>query len=145
MGLTRFVYIFVFLLVVVGCNPVAKFAVVEAPTPVLDGLSGLHGSAVVENGGGRALTVENAVFTVRYRDRELGRARLVLPIEIAPGVNEVSYEMALEGLSLTSMTTLATRMEAVTVDIDGRVRWGRRSKKIELRGVEATRIMGIIF
>ncbi len=136
---------FILFLILVGCNPVAKFSVVEAGAPVLDGLSALSGSVVVENDGRRTLTIENATVTVRYRDRELGRARLLMPIEMGPGVNEVSYRMALEGLSLTSMTTLATRMDAVTVDIEGWIRLGRRSKKIAMRGVEATRIMGIIF
>ncbi len=133
-----------------GCNPAAKFAVVEAGVPVLNGLTSLHGRAVVENGGARALTIENAVVTVRYRGRELGRARLLLPVEIPPGgESEVRYDLAFEGVSLASVQTLASHMmsnpDAVTVDLDGWIRRGRMRKKIELRGVEATRLMGIFF
>ncbi len=132
-----------------GCNPAAKFAVVEAGTPTLHGLSSLHGRAVVENTGARALTVENAVVTVRYRDRELGRARIMLPVVIPPGATEVRYDLALEGVTLAGMQTLQSRIMsnpgAVTVDLDGWIRWGRLRKKIELRDVEATRLMGIIF
>lgn len=132
--------------VAAGCNPAAQFEVLEAPMPELRGLASLHGTAVVRNEGGRSLTVENAVITVRYRDRELGRAHLMLPVEIpAGGDAEVRYDMALEGVTIASVNTLASRMNAVTVDIDGRVRWGRWHKKIELRDVEAARLIGIIF
>ncbi len=132
-----------------GCNPAADFAVTEAGMPTLNGLSSLHGSATVENDGRSTLTIENATFTVRYRDRELCKARLLLPVEVPPGGARVRYDLALEGLTLASIQTLQSRIlsnpDAITVDLDGWIRWGRWRKKIELRGVEATRIMGIIF
>ncbi|MDR2883299.1 MAG: LEA type 2 family protein [Alistipes sp.] len=133
-----------------GCSLAGKFEVLEVSTPELRGLSSLQGRAVIENRGGRTLIVDNALLTVRYRDRELGRARLTRPVEIPAGsTTDVSYEMAIEGLSLGSVQTLASRMmsnpEDITIDIDGWVHWGRMRKKIELRDVEATRLMGIIF
>ncbi len=147
MGMMRFLYIFVLLLVVVGCNPVAKLAVVEASVPTLEGLSMVHGRAVVENDGRRTFTIREATLTVRYRDRELGRGRLVQPIEIAPGETEVTYDMVLEGVTMASVSILASRMmtnpDAITVDIEGRIGPPGRSKKIALRGVELSRLMSI--
>ena len=135
--------------VVAGCNPAAKFSVVEAEMPILNGLTSLHGRATVENGGGRDFMVESAGFVVHYRDRELGTARLLLPIEIPAGeVSRVRYDFALEGLSLSSMGTLQSRImtnpDAFTVDARGYVRWGGLRKKIEMKQVPLTGVMDII-
>jgi hypothetical protein len=137
------------LFAVAGCNPAAKFSVKEAEMPSLNGLSSLHGKATVENAGGRDVMVENATFTVRYRDRELGSARLMLPIEIpAKGTTEIRYDFALDSVSLSSMQTIQSRIylnpDAFTVDVDGWFRWGGIRKKIEMKGVELIRIMEII-
>jgi hypothetical protein len=132
-----------------GCNPAAKFSVIEAGMPTLNGLSSLHGKATVANGGKRDATVESMNLTVDYRGRELGTARLLLPIEIpAGGANAIRYDFALEGLSLASLQTLQSRIlvnpDAFTVDARGYVRWGGVRKKIELRDVPLVRVMGII-
>lgn len=147
-ALRKIFFVIVLLWGMAGCNPAARFSVVEAPVPVMNGLSSLHGRAVVANGGGRDLVVENASFVVRYRDRELGTARLMLPVEIPAGATtSVRYDLALEGVTLASLQTLQTRIMAnpgaFTVDADVWVVWGAFRKKIRMKGVEATRVMGI--
>lgn len=132
-----------------GCNPAAKFSVVEAEIPALNGLTSLHGKATVENAGTRDLMIENVTLVVRYRDRELGAARLMLPIEIPAGATTpVRYDLALENLSLSSLQTLQARIltnpAAFTVDAVGWVRWGGFRKKIEIKEVPLVRMMGIV-
>jgi hypothetical protein len=132
--------------VAAGCNPAEKFAIVEAPLPVLHGLTALNGRAVVENSGSRDLMIENARVTLRYRDRELTTARLLLPVAIpAHSAASVRYDLALEGLTLADMQTLSSRAlanpAAVTVDVDAWIRWGGIRRKIERRGVEAAQLI----
>lgn len=117
--------------------------------PTLNSLSSLHGTATVENAGGRDVMVESAVLVVRYRDRELGSARLMLPIEIPAGATtEIRYDFAFDDVSLSSMQTIQSRIftnpDAFTVDVKGWVRWGGIRKKIEMKEVSLIRIMGII-
>jgi LEA14-like dessication related protein len=138
------------LLAVAGCNPAANISVVEAAMPTLNGVASLHGKAVIENGGAQSLTVENATLTVKYRDRELTRARLMLPIAIpARQTTSVRYDMALDGLSPGGLQTLASRMltnpEAVTVDVEGWIRVGAVRKKIEIKEMEAARLIDNLF
>lgn len=132
-----------------GCNPVAKIFVLEAQAPALNGLTSVHGKATVLNEGTRDFTVESATFAVRYRDRELGSARLLLPVRFPAGeVSEIRYDFALEDFSLSSLRTLQSRVmtnpELFTVDVRGWVVWGGIRKKIVLREVPLMRVMGII-
>jgi hypothetical protein len=133
-----------------GCNPAAKFSVVEAGMPTLNGLASLHGTATVLNSGGRDVVVESATIVVHNRDRDLGTARLLLPIEIPPGgaATAVRYDLALGGLSLASLQAMQSRAftnpDAFTVDVKGYVRWGAVRKKIELDGVPLARLLEII-
>lgn len=133
-----------------GCNPAAKIVVLEAGAPTLNGLTSLHGRATVMNEGARDITVESAVFTVGYRDRELGSARLMLPVRFtAGGVSEkIRYDFALEDFSLSSLMTLQSRVmtnpDLFTVDLRGSVVWGGIRKKIEMREVPLVRVIGII-
>ncbi len=145
----RYLYIlFAILSVVVsaGCNPAGKIAVIEAEMPALYGLEALHGRAVVENGGARDLMIESARITVRYRDRELGAARLVLPVEIAAGTRaRIRYDLALEGVSMSSLGSVQTRLftnpDELTADVSAWVRVGAIRKKIELRRVPVAEII----
>ena len=141
-------FVFMFL-AAAGCNPVEKFSVTEAAMPTLNGLSSLHGKATVENAGGRDVMLESATFVVRYRDRELGSARLLLPIEIpAGGTTRIRYDFALDNFTLSSLQTLQSRIwvnpDAFTVDVNGWVRWGGIRKKIEIKEVGIIQIMEII-
>jgi hypothetical protein len=134
---------------IAACNPATKFSVVEARMPTLHGLTALHGEATVGNASARDLMIENATFVVSYRGRELGSARLLLPVAIPAGrTTSVRYDLALEGVSLSSLQTLQSRIAtnpgAFTVDVDGWVRWGAMRRKIEMKDVEATRLIGII-
>jgi hypothetical protein len=126
----------------------AGLSVVEARVPTLAGLSSLGGS-VTMTGARRDIVVESCELMVVYRDRELGSARLTTPVEIpARDTSEVRYDFALEGLSMASMQTLGMRAmispDSFTVDVSGRVRLGRATKKIELQGVPLSRVMEII-
>ncbi len=139
----------VVLLAAAGCNPAEKFSVTEAGMPTLNGLSSLHGEATVENAGGRDIMVESAVFVVRYKERELGTARLLLPIEIpAGGTADIRYDFALDNFTLSSLQTLQSRIftnpDAFTVDVKSWVRWGGIRKKIEIKEVDIMQIMEII-
>ncbi len=132
-----------------GCNPAAKIVVAEAETPVLNGLSSLHGKATVVNGGARDITIESMNIGIDYRDRELGSARLLLPIEIAAGeTNRIRYDFALDDFTLSSLRTLqsriATNPDAFTVDVHGYIKWGGVRKKIDLNRVPLAGFLGII-
>jgi hypothetical protein len=86
---------------------------------------------------------------VHYKDRSLGSARLMLPIEIpARATTPIRYDFALDGVTLSSMQTIQSRIliapDAFTVDIRGWVRWGGVRKKIEIKEVSLTQVMGII-
>jgi hypothetical protein len=129
-----------------GCNPAGNFAIVEAPMPALHGLTALNGRAVVENTGSRDLVIENARVTLRYRDRELTTARLLLPVAIpAHSATSVRYDLALDGLTLADMQTLSSRAlanpAAVTIDIDAWITWGGIRRKIERRAVGAAQLI----
>jgi hypothetical protein len=148
--MVKFRYIlFVVLLGLAGCNPAAKVHISGAEVPSLNGLSSVHGRATVVNEGARDITVESARFVVWYRDRELGSARLLLPIAIpADAQTPIRYDFALEGVSLGSMQTLGsrifTRTDSFTVDVEGYVKWGAMRKKISLHRVPLTAFLGII-
>jgi hypothetical protein len=148
------------LLTAAACNPAEKFTVVEAAMPTLNGLSSLHGTATAMNESRKDLTIENAIIAVKYRDRQIATARLLLPIELpADGIGGIGdesgsptpirYDFALEGLTPATLMTLQTRLllnpAAFTVDLTAWARWGRIRKKIELKDVEATRLMGYFF
>jgi hypothetical protein len=148
--MVKFRYIlFVLLLGLAGCNPAAKIHVSGAEAPILNGLSSVHGRATVVNEGARDITVESARLVVWYRDRELGSARLLLPITIpADAETAIRYDFALEGVSLASIQALAsrllTRADSFTVDVEGYVKWGAVRKKISLHGVPLAGLLGII-
>ena len=150
MKLKNNILIFTILLCgVVGCNPAAKFSVVEAEAPTLNGLTSLHGKATIENTGTRDLMVESAGVVVKYRDRELGTARLLLPIEVPAGrTTGIRYDFALDNFTLSSLQTLQTRIftnpDAFTVSGVGWVRWGCLRKKIEIKGMSVIGLMGLI-
>ncbi len=137
-------------LLLVGCTVAPPFVVGEAEMPTMNGLRSLHGTASVTNLRRADIMVENATITIRYRGRELGSARLLLPIELPGGAETtIRYDFALEGVSPASLQTLQTRLfvnpGAFTVDVSGRVKWGGIGKKIEMKEVPLTRIMGIIY
>lgn len=147
--LRKIFFVIVLLFGLTGCDPARRFALREMEAPDLNGLSSLHGRAVVENGGSRDLMLESANVVVSYRGRELSSARLLLPVEIPAGVTTaIRYDFALDGLSLSSLQTMQSRIltnaGAFTVDVKGYVRWGRIRKKIDLKGVPLTGVMGII-
>lgn len=132
-----------------GCNPAAKISVIEAATPELHGLTSLHGTATVGSTNTRDFIVESAAFVVWYRDRELGSARLLLPIAIPAGRQTyIRYDLAIEGMSLASMQTLQSRFfthsDAFTIDVYGYVKWGGIRKKIDLHRVPLAGLMGIM-
>ena len=139
----------ILLLLVAGCNPAAKIVVVEAGAPALNGLSSLHGKATVANTGARGVAIESMEIAVGYRGRELGTARLLLPVEIPAGMTTaIRYDFAIEGMSLASAQTLQSRIfthiDAFTVDVYGYVRWGGIRKKIDLHRVPLAGLLGII-
>jgi hypothetical protein len=137
------------LLATVGCGLVPKFSVTEAQMPTLNGFSSLHGEVTVENAGRHDIMVESGTLTVHYKERTLGSARLILPIEIpARATTEIRYDFALDGVMLSSMQTFQSRIliapDAFTVDIQAWVRWGGVRKKIEIKDVSLTQVMEII-
>jgi hypothetical protein len=143
------VFLTAVLLATVGCGLVPKFSVTEAEMPTLNGFSSLHGEATVENAGRHDIMLESGTLTVHYKERELGTARLMLPIEIpACATTEIRYDFALEDVTLSSMQTFQSRIlmtpDAFTVDIRGWVRWSGVRKKIEIKDVSLTQVMGII-
>lgn len=132
-----------------GCSPSTKFRVVEAPPPVMTGTDAINGRAMVVNDSGRDLMVESAHIVLRYRGRELGRARLLLPVAVpVGGPTAVRYDFALEGLTAGTVRALGVRLlanpDAVTADVTARVRWGALRKNIDLKDVPATRLMALI-
>lgn len=132
-----------------GCNPAAKFSLNEASVPTLNGLTSLHGRATLTNAGTRDFTIEGATITVKYRDRPLTTARLLLPIELPAGAESpIRYDFALDDFSLSSLRTLQSRIltnpAAFTADLKCSVRWGLLRKKIEREGVPLVEVMEII-
>ena len=142
--------IYILLLVgMAGCAPAIRLSVADLEAPTLNGLSSLHGRVVVENGGARDLVVENVRIVLKYRGRELGSARLMLPVEVpAESSMPVRYDLALEDFSLASLQTLLVRVpitpEEVTVDVKGWVRMGGMRKKIKIKGVTLLQIKEIM-
>ncbi len=135
---------------VAGCNPAARFSVVDVETPTLDGFTSVHGRATVESRSRKDLVVESALLTVRYKDNELGAVRLMLPIEVpAESTNRIRYDLALDGVSLASLQAMQTRLMtnpgAFTLDAKVYVRWGGLRKKIAINGMALTRVMDIIY
>jgi len=130
-----------------GCSPAAKFSVSSATEPTIVGdIEAVNGHATVENATGRDLTVESARIVLRYRDREVATARLLLPVEVpARGRAEVRYDLAVEGLSMAEARALGTRLltnpAALTADVTAHVRWGALRKRIDLEAVPVTRLM----
>ncbi len=146
-GFRSFLFI-VILFLSVGCNPADKFSVVPAGMPSMNGLRSLHGKAVVESRAGKDLMLESALLTVKYKDGELGTARLMLPVELpAKEKTAVRYDFALEGLSPANLRILQTRAllnpSALTVDVKGYVRYGKMRKKIDLKNVPMSYIIPI--
>ncbi len=142
----RKILFIIVLLLSVGCNPADKFSVVQAPVPMLNGLKSLHGKAVVESRAGRDLMLESALLTVKYKDGELGTARLMLPIELpAKEKTAVRYDLALDGLSPANLRILQTRAflnpSALTVDVKGYVRYGAMRKKLDIKNIPLSYII----
>ena len=134
------------LLPMAGCNPAEKFSIVRAGMPSMNGLKSLHGKATVESSAGKDLMVESALLVVKYKERELGTARLMLPIEVpAKERSAVRYDLALEGLSPANFQILQTRIflnpSQITVDVEGYVKYGAMRKKIEIKKVPFTYII----
>ncbi len=139
----------VVLWVVAGCTVAPPFIVEETGTPTMNGLRSLHGTATVTNLRKADIMVESATFTVRYRGRELGSARLLLPIELPGGARTaIRYDFALEGVSPASLQTLQSRLfvnpGAFSADLKGWVRWGCLRKKVEIEWTELSEVTGII-
>ena len=134
---------------VAGCTVAPPFIVEQAGAPAMNGLRSLHGTATVTNLRKADIMLESATFTVRYRGRELGSARLLLPVELPGGAQTaIRYDFALEDLSPSSLQTLQTRLfinpGAFSVEVKGWVRWGCLRKKVEIEWTELSEVMGII-
>ncbi len=138
--LRRFIFIVVLLLLVVGCNPAEKFSIVPAGMPSMNGLKSLHGKATVESTAGKDLMVESAFIVVKYKERELGTARVP-----AKERSAVRYDLALDGLSPANLQILQTRIflnpSQITVDVKGFVKYGAMRKKVEIKEVPFTYII----
>lgn len=130
----------------VSCNLPTKFSIVESEELYFNGLTSVHGKAVVESGAKKNLVVENAVLTFRYKSRELATARLMLPIEVPTGeVSHVRYDLKLESESLSNLQTLQRRMETtperLMVTVRAQVRYGRICRMVEKRDIPYSEII----
>ncbi len=129
-----------------SCNVPGRFSIVESEGPVFNGLTSVHGKALVENDAKKDLVVENAVLIFRYKKRELATARLMLPVEIsAVGISRVRYDLKLESESLSDLQILQGRMETnpshVFVDVTAWIRYGKIRRRIEMKDVSYTEII----
>lgn len=130
----------------VGCVPAGKIALVNAERPVLDGLTSVHGKAVISNAMRSEVTIESARFVAGYKGRELVGARLMLPVELPAGrTSPVRWDLAIEDTSLSNLQILQARAmtnpEQVSVDASLWVRVGCMRKKVEMKDVPLTRII----
>ncbi len=130
----------------VGCNPAGKFSIVEAGMPSMSGLRSVHGKAVVRSTAGQDLVIESADIVVRYKERELVRGRLILPIEMpSDAISRVRYDLALENTSLAKLQTLQSRAfispGQLLVDVKAWVRYGNIRRKVELKDVPVSEII----
>ena len=142
----RLLVIFCTACLLASCNPPSKFRIVEADKYIFNGLTSVHGKAVVASSAGKDLVVESAVLDFRYKDRLLATARLMLPIEVPAGqVTPVRYDLRLESESLSNLQTLQNRVQTnatkVSVDITAWVHYGKIRRKIETHGVLSVSII----
>jgi hypothetical protein len=132
-----------------GCNPMKGVRVAEVSPPEMTGSEALNGRATVVNDTRRDLVVESARVVLRYRGRELGTARLLLPVVAAAGATtRVRYDLALEGLTAGTVRTVGMRLvsnpDAVTVDVVAHIRWGAFRKRVDLRDVPAISLANLL-
>jgi hypothetical protein len=139
--------LFLFLLcALAGCNPAAKLSIVEAGKPSLVSLTSLGGRLVVENSSRREITVEEARLVMRFEERELASARLTEPlVAAARAISEVEYEFALDNISISGLMSLQNRLanspEEILVDASAWISRGGSRRKIEMKGVPASRFI----
>jgi hypothetical protein len=138
--LRKFLFLFFTSVIIAGCTPATKIAIMEAGVPVVNGISSIHGKALVESRAGKTLVVEYCDLNFRYKTRELATGRLILPIEVpAGGISRVRYDVAIENSSLAKLRTLMSRMEInpeqVFVDVKAKVRYGNIRRTVEMKDV----------